>query len=140
MGEPPNQPFQLSCNGSLKVDFQGSRVTSDGGLLLVREWDARWGRGARIVPYLPDARRGKNTPLPLADLSGRKREGREGGLSNGLHRRPWLGVPYPEEAGRALMWAAGVAREGKEEKPAPTEAVVCILTAGREGTMAILAT
>ena len=57
-----------------------------------------------------------------------------------MYRRPWLGVPYPEEAGRALMWAAGVTREGNEEKPAPTEAVVCILTAGREGTMAILAT
>jgi len=26
-----NQPFQLSFNASLKVDFQGSRVTSDGG-------------------------------------------------------------------------------------------------------------
>jgi len=38
MGEKQNQPFQLSFNPSLKVDFQGSRVTSDGGLLLVREF------------------------------------------------------------------------------------------------------
>jgi hypothetical protein len=59
-------------------------------------------------------------------------------LSNGLHRRPWLGFPYPEEAGRAPGWAAGVVREGKEEKPAPTEAGGCILPAGREGNMAIL--
>jgi len=36
VGEQQNQPFQLSFNPSLKVDFQGSRVTSDGGLLLVR--------------------------------------------------------------------------------------------------------
>jgi hypothetical protein len=34
------KPFQLSFNASLKVDFQGSRVTSDGGLILVRELDA----------------------------------------------------------------------------------------------------
>ena len=34
MGEQQNQPFQLSFNPSLKVDFQGSRVTSDGGLRL----------------------------------------------------------------------------------------------------------
>lgn len=27
MGEKQNQPFQLSFNASLKVDFQGSRVT-----------------------------------------------------------------------------------------------------------------
>ena len=43
MGEKQNQPFQLSFNGSLKVDFQGSRVTSDGGLILVRELDERLG-------------------------------------------------------------------------------------------------
>ena len=29
MGEKQNQPFQLSFSASLKVDFQGSRVTSD---------------------------------------------------------------------------------------------------------------
>jgi len=37
--EKQNQPFQFSFNASLKVDFQGSRVTSDGGLVLVRELD-----------------------------------------------------------------------------------------------------
>ncbi len=37
MGETPNQSFQLSFNAALKVEFQGSRVTSDGGLILVRE-------------------------------------------------------------------------------------------------------
>jgi hypothetical protein len=39
--EKQNQPIQLSFNSSLKVDFQGSRVTSDGGLILVRKWDER---------------------------------------------------------------------------------------------------
>ena len=29
MGERQNGPFQLSFNALLKVDFQGSRVTSD---------------------------------------------------------------------------------------------------------------
>jgi hypothetical protein len=37
MVERQNQPFQLSFNASLKIDFQGSGVTSDGGLVLVRE-------------------------------------------------------------------------------------------------------
>ena len=41
MGEKQTKPFQLSFNGSLKVDFQGSHVTSDGGLILVRELDER---------------------------------------------------------------------------------------------------
>ena len=34
MVEKEKQAFQLTFNGFLKVDFQGSRVTSDGGLIL----------------------------------------------------------------------------------------------------------
>ena len=68
MGEIQNQPFQLSFNASLKVDFQGSRVTSDGGLILVRELDERLGFGALIEQHLTDSRRGKNTQFPFADL------------------------------------------------------------------------
>ena len=43
MGKKQNRPFQLSFNASLKDDFQGSRVTSDGGLILVRELAERLG-------------------------------------------------------------------------------------------------
>src|SRR5208337_2870141 len=68
MGERQNGPFQLSFNSSLKVDFQGSAVTSDGGLILVRELDERLGLSALMERYLNDSRRGKNTQLPLADL------------------------------------------------------------------------
>jgi hypothetical protein len=68
MGEIQNQPFQLSFNASLKVDFQGSRVTSDGGLILVRELDERLGFGELIDQHLTDFRRGKNTQFPFADL------------------------------------------------------------------------
>jgi hypothetical protein len=67
VGETENRPFQLSFNSSLKIDFQGSRVTSDGGLVLVRELDERLGLGELIERHLADAR-GKNTQLPLADL------------------------------------------------------------------------
>jgi hypothetical protein len=67
VGETQEEPFQLSFNGQLKIDFQGSRVTSDGGLLLVRELDERLGFGALIERHLADAR-GKNTQLPLTDL------------------------------------------------------------------------
>ena len=67
MGETQNQPFQLSFNAALKVDFQGSRVTSDGGLILVRELDERLGFSDLIAQHLTDPR-GKNTQFPLADL------------------------------------------------------------------------
>ncbi len=67
VGESQNQPFQLPFNVCLKVDFQGSRVTSDGGLILVRELDERLGFGELIEQHLTDSR-GKNTQLALADL------------------------------------------------------------------------
>ncbi len=42
VGERKNQSFQLSFNRFLRVGFQGSRVTSNGGIL-VRELDERLG-------------------------------------------------------------------------------------------------
>ena len=57
-----------SFNGLLKVDFRGSHVTSDGGLILVRERDERLGLGKLIDEHLMDSRRGSNKKFPLADL------------------------------------------------------------------------
>ena len=68
MGETQKRPFQLSFNSSLRVDFQGARVTSDGGLILVRELDERLGLSELMDRHLIDSRRGKNIQLPLADL------------------------------------------------------------------------
>jgi len=68
VGDKDRGPFQLSFSGFVKVDFQGSRVTSDGGLLLVRELDERLGLGRLIDEHLSDTRQGDNTKFPLADL------------------------------------------------------------------------
>jgi len=67
MGEAQNQSFQLSFNTALKIEFQGSRGTSDGGLILVRELDERLGFSDLIAQHLTDPR-GTNTQFPLADL------------------------------------------------------------------------
>jgi hypothetical protein len=55
VGKIQNQSFQLSFNPSLKVDFQGSRVTSDGGLVPVQ-----------------DSRLGRLSPVPAPEPSQRK--------------------------------------------------------------------
>jgi hypothetical protein len=68
VGETQQPPFQLSFNRALRVEFQGARVTSDGGLVLVRELDERLGLSELIDRHLSDSRRGKNIQLPLADL------------------------------------------------------------------------
>jgi hypothetical protein len=59
VGEKQNQPFQLWFNPSLKVALQGSRITSDSGLLLVRELYERLGLSALILENIMDGERGK---------------------------------------------------------------------------------
>ena len=63
MGEQHNEPFQLSFNRPLRVDFQGSQVTS-GGLIPVRELEKRLGMSALIAQHLTETRRGRNSPFP----------------------------------------------------------------------------
>src|ERR1700737_2488894 len=67
-GETQKQAFPTSFNNALRVEFQGARVTSDGGLILVRELDERLGLSALMERHLSDSRRGKNVQLPLSDL------------------------------------------------------------------------
>src|SRR3989442_13945871 len=68
MGEKESEPFQFTFNGFLKVAFQGSRVTSDAGLVLVRELDERLELEAIIAARLRDSRHGLNTQFRLPDL------------------------------------------------------------------------
>jgi hypothetical protein len=67
MGEGQKQGFQLSFNRFLRVAFQGSRVTSNGGLILVRELDERLGFGELIEQHLTDSR-ANNARFSFADL------------------------------------------------------------------------
>src|SRR5437899_12555135 len=68
VGESQNQPFHLSFNRFLRVDFQWSRVISDGGLLLVRDLDERYGLTGLIDTLLVAPRTGRSTQCPLADV------------------------------------------------------------------------
>jgi len=68
VGEKEHEPFQFTFKGFLKGDFQGSRATSDAGLVLVRELDERLGLAKFIAEHLSDSRRGLNMQFGLADL------------------------------------------------------------------------
>ena len=68
MGEKETGPFQFTFNGLLKVAFQGSHITSDAGLILVRELDERLGLEQLITDHLSDSRHGTNTQFRVADL------------------------------------------------------------------------
>lgn len=67
MGETLSEPLRLSPSSALKVEFLGSRVTSDGGLILVREMDERLGFSDLISQHLTDPR-ATNTQFPPTDL------------------------------------------------------------------------
>jgi hypothetical protein len=109
MGEKQYRPFQLTFNSSLKVDFQGSRITSDGGLILVRELDERLGFGELIAQHLTDSRRGKNTQLPLADLLRQSVYSRIAGYED-VNDAEWLSQdPTFRLIGSEKIWERGAA-------------------------------
>ena len=68
MGDAKSGPVHLSFNPQLRVEFRGSTVTSDAGLLLPRELDERLGLSALIERHLSDPRTGRNYQFPLPDL------------------------------------------------------------------------
>jgi hypothetical protein len=109
MGDKQNQRFQLSFNPCLKVDFQGSRVTSDGGLILVRELDERLGFGDLIREHLTDRRRGKNTQLPLADLLRQSVYGRLAGYEDVNDAERLSQDPTFRLIGSEKIWERGAA-------------------------------
>jgi hypothetical protein len=109
MGEKHHGSFQLSFNSSLRIDFQGSRVTSDGGLLVVRELDERLGLGDLIEQHVSDSRRGKNTQFPLADLLRQSVYSRLAGYEDVNDAERLSQDPAFRLIGSAKIWERGAA-------------------------------
>jgi hypothetical protein len=109
VGEGQNQPFQLSFNRFLRVDFQGSRVTSDGDLLLVRELDERLGLTGLIQNHLVDSRTGRNTQFPLADLFRQSAYSRLAGYEHLNDATRLASNPTFRLMGSEKVWERGVA-------------------------------
>jgi hypothetical protein len=104
MGEKQDQPFQLSFNASLKVDFQGSRVTSDGGLILVRELDERLGLEKLIEEHLSDSRQGLNVGGQHDDAWSSSSLQRRLVKTGGRARPLLLGAAGGESPHAAVVW------------------------------------
>ena len=60
MGESTQGPLRVDLDRRLKLEFHGSRVTSDGGLLAYRELDDALGLMEAAADVLQDGRRGRN--------------------------------------------------------------------------------
>jgi hypothetical protein len=60
MGESKNSSFRVKFNKKLKIEFRGTQVTSDGGLVAIREMDEKLGLTELAGEDLQDKRYGKN--------------------------------------------------------------------------------
>ena len=103
MGELQHEAFQFTFNGFLKVAFQGSRVTSDAGLILVRALDERLGLGTLISEHLNDSRQGLNTQFSLGSPAAVGLQPARG-LRRPQRRGPGVGGPNlsPHRVAKAL--------------------------------------
>ena len=71
MADPTGEALRLDFDRRLRLEFRGSTITSDAGLLPYRELDDAIGLTDTGAGTLADARTGKNARHRLAWLKGR---------------------------------------------------------------------
>ena len=68
MGAGSEADFRLDFDPRVRLEFHGSKISSDGGLLIYRELDEAHGLFDRTMRFLQDTRKGKNGVHTLMGL------------------------------------------------------------------------
>ena len=99
-GESENEPLRLDFDRRLKLEFHGSKITTDAGLLAYRELDDALGLTDMVGDDLVDPRTGKNGRHALTGLFRQSVFGRLGGYE---------AVNDADRLGRdpAMRWVVG---------------------------------
>src|SRR4051812_50091641 len=102
------EPLRVAFDRRLKLEFHGTRITSDGGLLAYRELDDALGLTAMATSALAEGRRGKNTRHRLLGLLRQAIYGRLAGYEdvNDAERLP------PDPGLRPPLGRGGAGRPG----------------------------
>ena len=117
-GESENAPLRLNFDRRLKLEFQGSRITTDAGLLAYRELDDALGLTDMVGDELVDPRTGKNGRHALTGLFRQSVFGRLGGYedvndANRLARDP--AMRWIVGGGAVARTAASTSQMGRFE-------------------------
>lgn len=107
MDESKNGSLHVDLDRRLKLEFHGSKVTSDGGLLAYRELDDALSLTEPAANLLEDGRRGRNGWHAVVGMLRQSVFGRAAGRVRGCQRR------------RAAVPQSGDALAGQRQGGAP---------------------
>src|SRR5215218_5828749 len=110
-GEAKEPPLRVTFDRRIKLEFHGTRITSDGGLLAYRELDDALGLTATAASTLAEGRRGKNIRHRLLGLLRQAVYGRLAGYED---------VNDAERLAHEPAMRAIVGREGLDRPAAST--------------------
>ena len=74
-GAGSKQVDRVDFDRRVRLEFRGTQLSSDGGLLVMRELDDALGLSELATTALRDTRRGKNTVIGLTAFSGSRCSG-----------------------------------------------------------------